>query len=104
MIFAGTTSAKDRAAVSNLKIAANTRFPGYLSHEESVQMISTADLLFLPMHNLANGMRSRIVPAKTYEYMATGRPILAAVPDGDARDFLGNVELGWSVDLTTQLR
>ena len=30
----------------------------------------------------------RTVPGKTYEYLASGRPILAAVPDGDARDIL----------------
>jgi hypothetical protein len=30
-------------------------------------------------------VRATIVPGKTYEYLATGRPILAAVPDGDAR-------------------
>src|SRR5205823_1977284 len=64
------------------------RFSGYVSHHESVELIRTADLLFLPMHNLPAGKRSRIVPGKTYEYMATGRPILAAVPEGDARDYL----------------
>jgi glycosyltransferase involved in cell wall biosynthesis len=51
-------------------------------------LVRTADMLFLPMHNLPTGKKSRIVPGKTYEYMATGQPILAAVPDGDARDFL----------------
>ena len=48
----------------------------------------TADLLFLPMQNLPKGARATIVPGKTYEYLASGRPILAAVPDGDARDIL----------------
>jgi glycosyltransferase involved in cell wall biosynthesis len=31
------------------------------------------------------------VPGKTYEYLGSGRPILAAVPDGDARDILSRV-------------
>ncbi len=61
---------------------------GYLPHDESVALVRTADLLFLPMHNLPPGYRARIVPGKTYEYLASGRPILAAVPDGDARDLL----------------
>jgi glycosyltransferase involved in cell wall biosynthesis len=61
---------------------------GYLPHEESVTLVRTADLLFLPMHNLPEGRRATIVPGKTYEYVATGRPILAAVPDGDARELL----------------
>jgi hypothetical protein len=48
----------------------------------------SADLLFLPMHDIAPGRRATIVPGKTYEYLASGRPILAAVPAGDARDML----------------
>jgi glycosyltransferase involved in cell wall biosynthesis len=61
---------------------------GYLPHAETIALMRSADLLFLPMHDLPPGMRARIVPGKTYEYLATGRPILAAVPDGDARDLL----------------
>jgi glycosyltransferase involved in cell wall biosynthesis len=40
------------------------------------------------MHNLPPGRRATIVPGKTYEYMAAGKPILATFPDGDARDYL----------------
>ena len=40
------------------------------------------------MHDLPVGTRPAIVPGKTYEYLPTGQPILAAVPDGDARDLL----------------
>jgi glycosyltransferase involved in cell wall biosynthesis len=47
-----------------------------------------ADLLFLPMHDLPEGARATVVPGKTYEYMASGQPILAAVPEGDAHDLL----------------
>jgi glycosyltransferase involved in cell wall biosynthesis len=47
-----------------------------------------ADLLFLPMQGLPPGRRASIVPGKTYEYLASGRPILAAVPAGSARDFV----------------
>ena len=64
------------------------RVHGYLPHEEAVELIRSADLLFLPMHDLPAGVRSLGVPGKTYEYLASGRPILAAVPDGDARELL----------------
>ena len=43
------------------------------------------------MQNLPEGVRATIVPGKTYEYLASRRPILAAVPDGDARDLLAQV-------------
>jgi glycosyltransferase involved in cell wall biosynthesis len=86
--FAGVATAEDKNAVARSSVSNCIQFSGYLSHGESVKLVRTADLLFLPMHNLPAGRRSRIVPGKTYEYMASGRPILAAVPDGDARDFL----------------
>jgi hypothetical protein len=40
------------------------------------------------MHKIAEGRRAGIVPGKTFEYLASTRPILAAVPAGDARDLL----------------
>jgi glycosyltransferase involved in cell wall biosynthesis len=61
---------------------------GFLPHGETVALLRSADLLFLPMHGLPPGVRSRIVPGKTYEYLASRTPILAAVPEGDARDLL----------------
>jgi Glycosyl transferases group 1 len=68
---------------------------GYLPHEESLALVRSADALFLPLHRLPRGGRATILPAKLYEYLASGRPILAAVPDGDARDLLGSVD--WTV-------
>jgi glycosyltransferase involved in cell wall biosynthesis len=65
-----------------------SRCHGFLSHTETLRMIRSADLLFLPMHDLPRGVRAGLVPTKAYEYAASGRPILAAVPEGDARDFL----------------
>ena len=62
---------------------------GYLDHDASVALVRSADLLFLPMHDLPAGRRARLVPGKAYEYLASGRPLLAAVPDGDARDLVG---------------
>ncbi|MFI4883185.1 MAG: hypothetical protein ACIAQU_11435, partial [Phycisphaerales bacterium JB064] len=61
---------------------------GYLPHHESVGRLLSADALFLHLHGLPAGHRARIVPGKTYEYLASGRPILGALPEGDARDLL----------------
>ncbi|MEJ2147333.1 MAG: glycosyltransferase [Acidobacteriota bacterium] len=66
--------------------------PGYLSHSEAVAYMRSADLLFLPMHNLSQGQRATIIPGKTFEYIASGCPILGAVPDGDARDLLTGMD------------
>ena len=67
------------------------RSHGYLDHAGAVALVRSADLLFLPMHDLPPGFRTRTVPGKAYEYLASGRPILAALPDGDLRDMLAGL-------------
>ncbi|MEP4078161.1 glycosyltransferase [Haloferula sp.] len=86
--LAGVASDADRAVVEGSTASGLVEFLDYVPHTESLNLIRTADLLFLPMHKVPEGMRSSIVPGKTYEYMATRRHVLAAVPQGDARDFL----------------
>ncbi len=82
--LAGVVSESDQRTLGDPSV----RLHGYLSHSETVALMQSADLLFLPMQELPPGMRATIVPGKTYEYLATGRPILAAVPEGDVRDIL----------------
>jgi glycosyltransferase involved in cell wall biosynthesis len=65
---------------------------GQLEHSATVELARGADLLFVPMHELPEGTAATIVPCKTYEYLASGPPILAAVSDGDARDLLRGFE------------
>jgi glycosyltransferase involved in cell wall biosynthesis len=80
--LAGVIGASDRTGDSGVVEH------GYLPHRSSVALLRSADLLFLPMQNLPPGRRASIVPGKTYEYLASGRPILASVPPGDARDLI----------------
>jgi len=61
---------------------------GYRPHAEAIEAVKSADALFLTLHGLAPGHRSRIVPGKAYEYLASGRPILAGLPAGDARELV----------------
>jgi glycosyltransferase involved in cell wall biosynthesis len=81
----GAASDTDRALAERSPV---TRVHGYLPHRDSIELLLSADLLFLPMQAMPRGVRAGLVPGKTYEYLATGRPILAAVPEGDARDLL----------------
>jgi glycosyltransferase involved in cell wall biosynthesis len=83
--LAGALTAADRAATAG---AGHVQARGYLPHEETLDLARGADLLFLPMHDLPTGVRAGLVPGKAYEYLASGRPILAAVPAGDARDLI----------------
>jgi len=83
--LAGVLSSTDRRVADRSHVV---RTHGYLSHADSIRLIRSADLLFLPMQNLPEGSRSTTIPGKTFEYLAAGRPILAAIPAGDARDIL----------------
>lgn len=94
----GVTSSADQEAVRTSAVADQVRELGYRDHHACVSELVNGDLLFLPMHALPAGHRARIVPGKTYEYLASGRPVLAAVPEGDARDFVLEAEAGDVVD------
>ncbi len=83
--LAGVLSESDKEIASRSPVV---QLHGYLDHPETVALQRSADLLFLPMHDLPPGARTTIVPGKTWEYLASRNPILAAVPDGDARDVL----------------
>jgi glycosyltransferase involved in cell wall biosynthesis len=83
--LAGVLSDADRAVIGDNEAV---KVHEYVAHAEAVSMMRAADLLFLPMHNLEGGRRATIVPGKLYEYLAARRPILAAVPEGDAKDLL----------------
>jgi glycosyltransferase involved in cell wall biosynthesis len=54
---------------------------GVVSHPEAVKLMSQASLLYL-RQAIEDGVTQRAIAAKTYEYLATGLPILAEVPFG----------------------
>lgn len=99
----GPETLADREFIKESGMSDIVTFRGYVPHEQSVQRIKMADALFLPLHNIEEGQRSRIVPGKTYEYLATGRPILGCLPEGDARDFIENCGVGVVVDPTSPI-
>lgn len=69
---------------------------GVLSHEDAVALMHSADLLFL---SNGDGARQQLgLPGKMYEYLATGRPVLAFTdPSGDAGRIIQQVGGGITV-------
>ena len=86
VVLAGVVNDVDRRVAESAPVA--VELPGYVDHAATIRLLQGANLLFLPMHDLPSGRRAGLVPGKTYEYLASGVPILAAVPEGDARDLL----------------
>lgn len=70
--------------------------PGVLSHQDAVALMHSADILFLTN---GDGARQQLgLPGKMYEYLATGRPVLALThPDGDAGRIIQQVGGGVAV-------
>ncbi|MFH0909939.1 MAG: glycosyltransferase [Planctomycetota bacterium] len=88
VVFVGPADKDSRRAVEESGVGDRVLFTGYLSHAEAVGRLKRADALFLPLHGLPEGGRSLIVPGKLYEYLAAGKPILACLPEGDAKDLV----------------
>ena len=71
----GPMSRADRASLPEYAVS-----HGYLAHASTIELLRAADLLFLPMHDLAEGLRARIIPGKTYEYLAARTPCSVPCP------------------------
>ena len=71
---------------------------GPIPHERVAQLYADADLLFLTLPARPDGSPGGRISAKTYEYLATDRPILAAVPAGENWDYLSDKAGVWLVD------
>jgi hypothetical protein len=66
-----------------------------VAHELVAEILSSADLLFLTLPRRIDGSRGGRISAKTYEYLMTDRPILAALPRGENWDYLADKPGVW---------
>lgn len=71
---------------------------GPVPHEEIAEILCRADLLFITLPRRVDGSRGGRISAKTYEYLTTDRPILAAVPQGENWDYLTDKPGVWLVE------
>ncbi len=69
-----------------------------VAHAEVAGILAGADLLFLTLPGRTDGSRGGRISAKTYEYLMTDRPILAAVPRGENWDYLADKPGVWLVE------
>jgi hypothetical protein len=68
---------------------------GPLPHEQVADIVAGADLLFLTLPMRLDSSPGGRISAKTYEYLVTDRPILAAVSDGENRSYLAGKPGVW---------
>ena len=66
-----------------------------VAHERVAAILGEADLLFLTLPLRLDRSRGGRISAKTYEYLMTNRPILAALPAGENWDYLAGKPGVW---------
>lgn len=59
---------------------------GYLKHEEAISHMLACDALLLTLTDMPGA--EKIIPGKTFEYLAIQKPIIALVPEGACKEIL----------------
>jgi len=78
------------------KTGLDVRPTGYLDHDEAIKQMIAADALLLPIPTVRGGRT--LMSGKVYEYLASGRPILAVGPtDGEALSLVRTCSAGITV-------
>lgn len=74
------------------------RLVPYIPHDEVAQKLHEASALLLFIGPSSDPQTKGLVPAKLFEYMASGRPILAIGPeDGDTARILNETQAGFTL-------
>jgi hypothetical protein len=69
---------------------------GYVDHHRAISIMRSADALCLLLSDLPDA--GRVVPAKTFEYLALRQPILSIAPCGEVGELLSNCLLAKSFE------
>lgn len=84
--FAGLLPASAMQLARDLGIESLVRYAGYLPHDELVQHLLAADVLWMTIGRQEGA--ETISTSKLFEYFGTRKPILGLVPRGAAREAL----------------
>lgn len=86
------------AAVRERGMAEQFEWTGMLANKVAMAEVGKAHAALLLQQGAPAGHRLRTVRAKSYEYMAIGKPVLACVPGGDGADFIARYGRGIACD------
>lgn len=96
-----TGTGKFRSFLEGEGVASSVRITGHLPHRESIARMVEADVLLL----LQTGKELELqVPAKAYEYMRAGRPVLTLAPPGATASLMKEIDLGPVIDPADEVR
>jgi hypothetical protein len=80
--------------VKEMKLEKIVHISGTIPRSETLNKLSSSDVLFLPLEMPAEQHRSLFIPGKLFEYLQIGKPILMLGEDSDSADILKRSGLG----------
>jgi glycosyltransferase involved in cell wall biosynthesis len=90
--FVGSVSGIDLPGMARLRgLDRMIRTTGYVPHAGSIGHMMSADLLLL---TVPPGSSGGVITGKLYEYLGSGKPVLAVAPDGEAEKLLRRLKRG----------
>lgn len=92
--FWGAIDKRTAAQAAKMGVEPCVKIEGYKAKADSLRTLAQADVLFLPLETEKNGQRPLFIPGKLYEYLATGKPVLAVAGASDCTDILRKAGTG----------
>ena len=93
--FIGKVTLNDKKLVKKLKLSNIVKFIDYCSHQEALNYNQKSDFLVII---LSNNNWGYCIPGKTFEYINSGKKILAIIPEnGSCAEIIRNTKTGFVV-------
>jgi glycosyltransferase involved in cell wall biosynthesis len=96
LLLAGTEYSQIDTWACQMGLSQNIKQLGPVPSQQAQQIACHADLLVLTLYGITNMHYHWCVPGKTYSYLGAGKPILALLPNGEARDIIKQSGLGFT--------
>ncbi|HIH03148.1 MAG TPA: glycosyltransferase family 4 protein [Methanoregulaceae archaeon] len=87
-LWAGRDVPRVREMIRDEGIGHVVRYLGLVPKREADELLYRSHLLFFLLGENEQVTQRRILTGKIFPYLASGRPVLALVPEGDARDLI----------------
>jgi glycosyltransferase involved in cell wall biosynthesis len=91
-VFLGPREDRNELMVKKLGLEHVVVFKNTVTHGEAVQLERASHVLLLIKH--LDPLYHGIIPGKVYEYIGVSRPILALVPEGEAKELILGLNRG----------
>jgi len=96
LVMSGLGCSKVRGLPEQYALEQNVRLLGWLSYRQAVETVKRSHVSLLV---LSRGEESRgWIPSKLFQYLGSGNPLIALVPDGDVRQIIRRTRAGTTLE------